>query len=438
MVGDPVSFTGDTRYEVISVLANCGSDTDKARRALVTWISRKQNKGRSTEHILNKLNYIESKARPNVSIRFECFIKDVSLHSAFREARAATFLPRPPGLPLPESIRRSQSQRDSQSQRGSQSQVQALPREVVLLQSSFRTSGVRLLLPHARLCTLSTDSSLIVWVPTEPHRVMIIPVVQFRGRPLRQEDSPICIARRELLSHLPRSPPYSPTNRAAVSQSTPQTGRRVQPANRRSAPSAPLPPIPANDHSSHPPFKIAIAGRLRRLQVRHPLLHLHLLQSSRHVTAHSHLRAIVLFSDSSSQDRRLFLPRAWHIANPDPYLSEDVVRGDSPLQGVYGSSIGKERKSGTEPPPPYIPQNRTYPRPDPRVIGAKLERALKVCGVTPAVRQEVMQCLRSESGYEPPYWQARLQDCGLNPEAVDFLVEEMTRQVDWANYGRET
>lgn len=78
MFSDPVSFSGDTRVEVliydfnplccintrqvITVLANCGRDTDRARQALVTWIRHKQGKGRTTEHILVKLRDIESKA----------------------------------------------------------------------------------------------------------------------------------------------------------------------------------------------------------------------------------------------------------------------------------------------------------------------------------------------------------------------------------------
>jgi hypothetical protein len=89
-----IGFNGSTRVEVIAILANCGRDTDKVRRALVTWIQHKQYKGRTTEHILAKLRSIESK-----------FIMDTTLHSAFRDARAETCLPSP-DLPPPSVVKR--------------------------------------------------------------------------------------------------------------------------------------------------------------------------------------------------------------------------------------------------------------------------------------------------------------------------------------------
>ncbi|KAJ8590467.1 hypothetical protein M405DRAFT_161758 [Rhizopogon salebrosus TDB-379] len=94
-------FHGDSQIEVVTVLANCGHDIDRARQALTTYIVRKQEKGRSTDHILLKLRQLECK-----------FINDTSLHTAFRDARALTCLPRSPDIPLPDFVLRDTAAKD--------------------------------------------------------------------------------------------------------------------------------------------------------------------------------------------------------------------------------------------------------------------------------------------------------------------------------------
>ncbi|KAJ8593057.1 hypothetical protein M405DRAFT_633777 [Rhizopogon salebrosus TDB-379] len=93
-------FNGDTQLEVVTALANCGDDIDRARQAIITYVVRKQKKGRTTNHILVKLRHLEMK-----------FINDTSLHIAFRDARALTCLPR--SLDLPLSTQSLSAQRDT-------------------------------------------------------------------------------------------------------------------------------------------------------------------------------------------------------------------------------------------------------------------------------------------------------------------------------------
>ncbi|KAF9221262.1 hypothetical protein BS17DRAFT_810147 [Gyrodon lividus] len=443
MVGDPVSFIGDTRYEVITVLANCGSDTDRAREALVTWISRKQAKGRSTEHILNKLRDIEAK-----------FIKDSSLHSAFREARAETFLPRPPGIPLPEHIRRpsqsgqkppwpsaidvtsigdSSGPRSSSSSAGGSPPVFAPSISPISPRSALRFEQKPDDLRRASSSTARSSSSQW-WSPA--------PNIVHAGSPPSPKSYFMTRSPTQAAAiSLPPSPEDRnfPNSQRPLSQSP--TGRRiVAMMDKRSAPDFPLPPIPASDQSSGTHGRLSL--KLPRAEPPSPPSPSSPVTPTYSEHHHRPTPSPVLResdgSDITDLDSRSSLRRRWQIANPEPYLSDDIVRGDSPLQGSYGTNNGKESKSGTEPPPPYVGQKRTYTHPDHRVIGAQLDKALKVCGVTPVVRREVIRCLRSEPGYEPPYWQARLlDDCGLNSEAVEYLVHEMTGQVNWATIGKE-
>jgi len=91
MFGDSLRFNGSTRIEVVAILMSCGfadEDRNRAKRTLVTWIRRKQDKGRNTQYILAKLQWIESK-----------FVEVTALHPALQDARAETFLPRAPDLP---------------------------------------------------------------------------------------------------------------------------------------------------------------------------------------------------------------------------------------------------------------------------------------------------------------------------------------------------
>jgi len=68
----------------MSVLANCGVDGQRARRALVRYIEHKQDKGRNTQHILAKVQDIEAQ-----------FLDDETLLRAFIGARLETEMPVP-------------------------------------------------------------------------------------------------------------------------------------------------------------------------------------------------------------------------------------------------------------------------------------------------------------------------------------------------------
>ncbi|KAG1768055.1 hypothetical protein EV702DRAFT_1050176 [Suillus placidus] len=115
-------FNGDSQMEVITVLANCGTDTDKARQALTRYIERKQEKGRSTEHILKKVQQLELKVGGlEILPSPPSFINDTTLHAAFRDARASTCLPRSLNIPLPDFVVRETAAKTRRDNRRSAS-----------------------------------------------------------------------------------------------------------------------------------------------------------------------------------------------------------------------------------------------------------------------------------------------------------------------------
>lgn len=78
--------------EVFAVLANSGTDVQKVQDAVILYIARKKQKGRSEQQIQDKLLQLEDK------------FKHVEVwHSAFRNARALYQLPKSKYIPLPKS-----------------------------------------------------------------------------------------------------------------------------------------------------------------------------------------------------------------------------------------------------------------------------------------------------------------------------------------------
>lgn len=122
-------------------------------------------------------------------------------------------------------------------------------------------------------------------------------------------------------------------------------------------------------------------------------------------------------------------PSYWLESDGEPLPSEDVVRQDSP---VFVFHRDQASLTGIGAPPPYIDQLGAHSPPDIPTLGETLGRAVNVCGASSEVRLEVAKCVRFFCGYEPPYWQSRLQAVGLNVEAARYLVDEMSKQVDWA------
>ncbi|KAG1727132.1 hypothetical protein EDB19DRAFT_202138 [Suillus lakei] len=87
--------------EVFAVLANSGSDVKKVRNAVILYIARKKQKGRSEQHIQDKLLKLEDK-----------FKHIDAWHPAFRDARALFQLPKSQHIPLPKSVIREQQENE--------------------------------------------------------------------------------------------------------------------------------------------------------------------------------------------------------------------------------------------------------------------------------------------------------------------------------------
>ncbi|KAG1854423.1 hypothetical protein DFJ58DRAFT_379108 [Suillus subalutaceus] len=86
-------FRGDTMMEVFAVLANSGNNDKKVRDAVILYIARKKQKGRSEQQIQDKLLQLEEK------------FKHIEMwHSAFRDARALYQLPRSKHIPPPKPV----------------------------------------------------------------------------------------------------------------------------------------------------------------------------------------------------------------------------------------------------------------------------------------------------------------------------------------------
>ncbi|KAG1764724.1 hypothetical protein EDD22DRAFT_968805 [Suillus occidentalis] len=86
-------FKGDTMMEVFTVLANSGTDVEKVRDTVILYIARKKQKGRSEQHIQDKLSQLEDK-----------FKHIETWHPAFRDARALFQLPKSEHIPFPKSV----------------------------------------------------------------------------------------------------------------------------------------------------------------------------------------------------------------------------------------------------------------------------------------------------------------------------------------------
>ena len=119
----------------------------------------------------------------------------------------------------------------------------------------------------------------------------------------------------------------------------------------------------------------------------------------------------------------------WEISNRESLSSEVVVRQDSPVFVLHDDHASV---TGISRPPPYTFPLDTHSPPDIPTFGDMLDRAVNECGASPEVRLEVAKCIGFRHGYEPPYWQNRLQASGLSVAVAKFLVDEMSKQVDWA------
>lgn len=436
MVGT-LSFTGDTHFEVITVLANCGTDTVRAREALVTWIQRKQDKGRTTDHILTKLRQLEQK-----------FIKDISLHDAFRQARAVTCLPRSPDIPLPDFITKRQSY--------SSIQTPDSPMDITHAESS-RSSP--LLSPHTpvspsyfehRLDSYAEEPeypytsydppspggsrSLFYSNSYTPHSPTV-----YTPHPSVATYSTPYNSRPRTLS--PPSPTILPRRYRSVSNPVPPkvaVGRRsVPPLNRLSEPAiatpptprpAPTQPIPQSACSSAASSMVSLASPVSPdpqpyndwcLRIPSPLPH----------SPYSSKESVTTVTDIER-----YLPSDINITDRECLSNFRVItRSDSPLHGITGeASQNRNSIVGTGLAAPYADALAHLQSEYGWEIGPRLDKALKICSAPPAVKEQVLRCLRSEPGCDPPHWQSRLREFDLNAEAVEFIVDEMCRELEAA------
>lgn len=211
--------------------------------------------------------------------------------------------------------------------------------------------------------------------------------------------------------------------------------RRVTPP-RTSPPDVPLPPIPSDGRDSDSISgmrKLSLPAEQPSTPVRSTILQ---PSTPARPLPIQPVPSPVPGSDESGNTDTIggnSLRQHWQASNGD-LPSDNVVRQDSP---VYVFRDDHASPTGTGPPPPYIDQFDTYSAPDMPIIGEALDRAVNVCGGSTEVRLEVSKCIGFHRGYEPPYWQTRLQACGLNTEAAKYLVDEMSNHVDWtASFGR--
>ncbi|KAG6334323.1 hypothetical protein ID866_4768 [Astraeus odoratus] len=441
-----ISFTGDTHFEVIAVLANCGTDTDKARQALVTWILKKQEKGRSTEHILNKLRQLELK-----------FIQDESLHDAFRHARAQTNLPRSLDLPLPEIIyRRNSRSKEKQRDDGSPSDPWYRERSDCSRSSSptsplspFTLTGS----PshrspwHRRWDSRSDEgqssTSISHYPPSSSGSLSISPKYpstlhspyqpRAAGRMYYNQKQTILAPPSPPSIPCPPSPIDPPRRNRSVSNPVPSqpTSSRpsLQPPNRLSAPATSVPrripaqPIPQSPCSSAASSTVSVVSPVSPdpqpyndhcMRVPSPM-----------AAPYSSEESVTTVTDFER-----YIPSDIDLSDQDCYSSLKIVtRSDSPLRGNYSNDRHNYNFNGADLPPPY--DNRLdRSELEPPTIGPSLDRALRICNASAPARQEVLKCIRMQSGYEPKHWQTRLTDCDLNSEAIDFLMEEMCKQLE--------
>ncbi|KAH7884058.1 hypothetical protein F5I97DRAFT_1643452 [Phlebopus sp. FC_14] len=339
MINAPGGFNGGTHFEVITVLANCGTDTDKARRALVTWIQRKQEKNRTTQHILTKLRDLELK-----------FIKDTSLHPAFRAARAETDLPRSPDLPLPDFVKDSKAA----VQRTNRPSMPDLTSTVATARpSSSSTSSSSSIIMSSPQSSSSRGSE----GRREAHAESLAPRYSYLSAPpsppqqrrstgphTSQSQSSIASTRsprRESALEYP-SPSVAQGHSAQRNRAQSQIlvgGRRITPSNRLSAPGQPLPPVPS-DAQPRQVYPILSSTTARVSPATSPISP---TSPALPVTPNSSHRMLVpqpspvLASEEPdlAVTERQFVPGHLRLASKITISGERLVtRGDSPVQGL--------------------------------------------------------------------------------------------------------
>ncbi|KAL4069132.1 hypothetical protein J3A83DRAFT_4535799 [Scleroderma citrinum] len=433
----PIIFTGDTHFEVIAVLANCGADTSKARQALVTWIQRKQIKGRSTEHILCKLRQLELK-----------FIRDVSLHNAFRQARALTFLPRSPDIPLPDFLNKGKERQQSDATtidvRYCEDECPSPISSAEGLSPLTPSSMSRYSSPYYEWRLDSHpeegESSSSPYFPPSPGKsrnVQRSSCNQYSSTSYSPYSSSILRGygpKQIVLS--PPSPTITPRRFRSVSNPVPpppsSSCRSIPIPNRLSAPATPLPAVPRPAPTQPIPQSPYSSAASSLVSVLSPVSPDPQPYNDNCLCAPSPLPTPYSSEESVSTiiDMERYVPSDIHLSRDSIIDTKIVTRSDSPLDGMFADKRQGCVFTSTELPPPYDTSMAHLKMEHRWSIGPQLDRALKICGASPVVRQEVLKCISSEPGYERIHWQTRLGNCNLNPDAVDFIMQEMDKELD--------
>lgn len=429
-------FNGDSQMEVITVLANCGTDTDRARQALTRYIARKQEKGRPTEHILKKLRQLEMK-----------FINDITLHAAFRDARATTCLPRSPDLPLPNFVIRETAEK---ARRDSRQSTESAVRDFASSTSSPGPSTPQSWLQPSYSPVQYVDPPIMEEDRLQPEEASYKAYETSLRRPsLPPTNAPgrlpvlspyafqISSARsRSRSSTLPSSSISSPLTHSPTKLRTSFNAPLAPPTS-------PLPDLPLDaidDYDSLiPQFHLPPPANSR------PFSSISKSSSSSHSSYPSpRTPEIVLpfYSGFSSQSaavarRDISYPPPKEENLPQEPVVVDHYPSETDIPSMFlpsrEGSLNASVSSGADFPIPYrdSPTLRERSASHNQNFSFPLDNALRLCGVSPVVRREVTQCLQQDPGYEQHNWPTVLQECGIAEDDIPLLLNEMAREVEF-------
>lgn len=409
------------------MLANCGTDTDKARQALTRYIERKQEKGRSTEHILKKVQQLELK-----------FINDTTLHAAFRDARASTCLPRSLNIPLPDFVVRETAAKTRRDNRRSASASRDFatpsPRPSTpqsCLQPSYSpvqhvNSGIieEDHIQPEEASYKAYEASLRGPSPTNaPGRLPVLSPYVFQhssGRP-RSSDLPTSL----MSSPFTRSPK-----------------KHLRTSFNSAPPTSPLPDIPIDDDcdSRIPRFSLPPPANSR---------HFSSGSSSSHSSYPSPRTPEIVppFSSQSTaiiRDDISYPPRKEENSPQQPLVIVEPDPSETYIPSMFlpsrEGSFNASESSGGDFPIPYrdSPILRERPASHDNNFSFPLDNALRLCAASPVVRHEVTQCLQQDQGYGQHNWPMVLQACGIAEDDIPFLLNEMAREVEFTVSRRDS
>lgn len=406
--------------EVIIVLANCGSDTSKARQALTKYIARKQEKGRSTEHILKKLRQLELK-----------FINDTSLHAAFRDARANTCLPRSLDVPLPEFVLREIA---ATTGRDSRQSGTSAPRDLVT--PSPDPSTPRSWLQPSYSPVLHTNPAIIEEDRIQPEASSRRPSLPPPGRlpVLSPYDSQIGSGRSRS-STVPSS---------SMSSLFTHSPKKFRTSFNSPPPTSPLPDLPleaTDEYDSYIP-----RFHLPPPAIPRPFSSASKSSSSSHSSYPSPRTpdaATTLYPRFSSQSAAMiqgdasYPPRKEENVPQQPPVVVEHCPPEMDIPSMFtpsreGSFVASEN-SGSDFPVPYRDSPILHDRPtsyNPD-FSFPLDNALRLCTASPDVRREVNRCLQQDPGYEQHNWPTVLQDCDIAEDEISFLLNEIAREMEF-------